>query len=460
MHWADPSSPLCLQSPRSSYCTNKMRVALMVLLVALVGVSLGKLAPLEKPYKILMLLPAGSRSHKVFFMSVADALAERGHKVVMLSGYPASSKNPNVLEINHGLKEFDVKNMNLFDFRNDPTGGFSILVDILPAMAKKLYKIPQVMDLYHKRKTFDLIIVDQLMNEMIYPFVHELTYMTIAAFGMDACHSAVLGNVQNPAYVSGMLEEYPSPLSLKHRFLNLMQHILMPFYCWRHWSVVPKIQKERNQSLTLINSHFSIDVAVPLLPSQVAVGAIHCRPANPFRRWELEAWISGAGPEGVVYFSLGTVASRSPQRKCLVFITTEVFSAPKSPLYHATPVVALPIFADQPKNAMTIQKRGVGVVLVWEELYKRNAEQVRNTVRDTAGHTKERAVYWTEYVVRHQGAPALRSPAAKLSWVEFLLLDVLLVLHVVVYVAFCVLSRVVRAVKGRLFPGSSKKKRD
>lgn len=56
--------------------------------------------------------------------------------------------------------------MNLFDFRNDPTGGFSILVDILPAMAKKLYKIPQVMDLYHKRKTFDLIIVDQLMNEV------------------------------------------------------------------------------------------------------------------------------------------------------------------------------------------------------------------------------------------------------------------------------------------------------
>lgn len=40
------------------------------------------------------------------------------------------------------------------------------MVDILPAMAKKLYKVPQVMDLYHKRKTFDLIIVDQLMNEV------------------------------------------------------------------------------------------------------------------------------------------------------------------------------------------------------------------------------------------------------------------------------------------------------
>ncbi|XP_063593601.1 UDP-glycosyltransferase UGT5-like isoform X1 [Penaeus indicus] len=515
-----------------------MRVALTFLLVALTGVSLGKLGPLERPYKILMLLPAGSKSHKHFFMSIADALAERGHRVVMLSGYPASSQNPNILEINHGLKDFDVENMNLFDFLNDPSGGFSILLDMLPPMAKKLYNIPEVMELYHKRKTFDLIIVDQLMNEMVYPFVHELTYMTIVAYGMDVCHSAVLGNVQNPAYVSGPLQEYPSPLSLKHRLLNLLQHILMPFY-WRHWGAVPKMQKEisaifpdlpplldieRNQSLTLINSHFSINMAVPLLPSQVAVGAVHCRPAKPLPK-ELESWISGAGPEGVVYFSLGTVARGTsmpvvyrdmfveafkrlkqrviwkydvelegisdnvlrqkwlPQQDILghpnvkVFISHGGLLSTQEALYHATPVVALPIFADQPKNALTIQKQGVGVTLVWEELsvdlifdsiqevlnnpkYKRNAEQVKNTLRDQPDTPKERAVFWTEYVVRHQGAPRLRSPAAKLSWVEFLMLDVLLVIHVVAYVAFCVLSRIMRALKGKLFPRNVKKKRD
>nr|XP_027223434.1 UDP-glucuronosyltransferase 2B14-like [Penaeus vannamei] len=513
-----------------------MRLALIFLL-ALAGAALGKLAPLERPYKILMLLPVGTKSHKNFFTSVADALGERGHKVVMLSSYPASSKNPNVTEIDHGLRDFDVENMNLFEARDDPTGGFSLLEDILPAMAKKLYKIPVVTELYDKRKMYDLIIVDHMMNEMIYPFVHERTYMTIAAFGMDACHSAVLGNVQNPAYVSGMLEEYPSPLGLKHRFLNLMQHILMPFYL-RHWSLVPKIQKEisdifpdlpplldieRNQSLTLINSHFSMEVAVPLLPSQVEVGAIHCRPAKPLPK-DLESWISGAGPEGVVYFSLGTVARGTtmpvvyrdmfveafkrlkqrviwkfeeklegvsdnvliqkwlPQQDILghpnvkVFITHGGLLSTQESLYHATPVVALPIFADQPKNAMAIQKHGLGVVLVWEELsvdlivnsiqevmnnpkYKRNAEEVMSVVRDQPETPRERAVFWTEYVVRHQGAPRLRSPAAKLSWVEFLMLDVLLVLHVVVYVAFCVLSRVVRAVKGKLFPGKAKKRK-
>jgi glucuronosyltransferase len=40
----------------------------------------------------------------------------------------------------------------------------------------------------------------------------------------------------------------------------------------------------------------------------------------------------------------------------------------------------------------------------------------------------ERAVYWTEYVIRHKGAPHLRSAAADLSWYQYLLLDVMLVL--------------------------------
>ena len=42
----------------------------------------------------------------------------------------------------------------------------------------------------------------------------------------------------------------------------------------------PLLEIERNQSLTLMNSHFSMFTPVPLLPSQVEVGAMHCRPAK------------------------------------------------------------------------------------------------------------------------------------------------------------------------------------
>lgn len=41
------------------------------------------------------------------------------------------------------------------------------------------------------------------------------------------------------------------------------------------------LEIERNQSLTLMNSHFSLDTPLPLLPGQVEIGGMHCRPGKP-----------------------------------------------------------------------------------------------------------------------------------------------------------------------------------
>ncbi|KAK8749792.1 hypothetical protein OTU49_015544, partial [Cherax quadricarinatus] len=128
-----------------------------------------------------------------------------------------------------------------------------------------------------------------------YPFLHEVPFITLSTSGMEPRQSAVLGNVLNPAYVPNFLEDYPRPMSLWHRFHNALVHIGFALY-WRKWTIVPLIQKEisaqfpelpllldleRNVSLSLLNSHFSMNTPLPLLPSQVEVGAMHCRPANP-----------------------------------------------------------------------------------------------------------------------------------------------------------------------------------
>lgn len=84
---------------------------------------------------------------------------------------------------------------------------------------------------------------------------------------------------------------------------------------------------------------------------------------------------------------------------------------------------------------------------------------MRAPLRDQPESPKDRAVFWTEYVIRHKGAPRLRSPAATLSWVEFLMLDVLLALHVAVVVAVYVLRRLVGAVCSRVFGSRSTGKR-
>ena len=45
------------------------------------GVVGGNLLPPERSYKILMLLPTGTTSHRNVFMPLADALSDRGHEV-------------------------------------------------------------------------------------------------------------------------------------------------------------------------------------------------------------------------------------------------------------------------------------------------------------------------------------------------------------------------------------------
>ena len=82
------------------------------------------------------------------------------------------------------------------------------------------------------------------------------------------------------------------------------------------------------------------------------------------------------------------------------------------------------------------------------------------SLRDQLTTPQERAVFWTEYVIRHQGAPQLRCPAAQLSWVEFLLLDVVGILLLAMLVLMFLLRRLLRAVFAAFFGGHSKKKKE
>ncbi|XP_064113060.1 UDP-glycosyltransferase UGT5-like isoform X2 [Macrobrachium nipponense] len=280
------------RQPFTALQLQKMRSLLFLLLV--LRWTSGELPPPERSYKILMVLPVSSHSHRNVFLPLAKALAERGHKIEMLSNTNKPIVHPGIHEIAHNLPEFDVSTLNLFDTRKEPEGSFYLFIDAMPKFARKIYHLPQVKELYARRKEFDLVIADHMFNEVVYPFAYELPFMTIATPGMDYRQSAVLGNVLNPAYVPNFL--LPTSLdTVFGRLKNTFLHIFTAIH-WRLWKIVPSVQKEisaqfpdlpplldieRNQSLTLLNSHFSMDMPVPLLPSQIEVGGLHCRPAKP-----------------------------------------------------------------------------------------------------------------------------------------------------------------------------------
>ena len=60
--------------------------------------------------------------------------------------------------------------------------------------------------------------------------------------------------------------------------------------------------------------------------------------------------------------------------------------------------------------------------------YRQNAQKLSRQFRDRPQAPLETAIFWTEYVIRHGGAPHLRSAALDLTWYQYLLLDVIAVI--------------------------------
>jgi len=54
-------------------------------------------------------------------------------------------------------------------------------------------------------------------------------------------------------------------------------------------------------------------------------------------------------------------------------------------------------------------------------------KKVLELMRDQADHPLDRATYWIEYGIRHNGAPHLRTASRKLSIIQIGLVDITLV---------------------------------
>jgi glucuronosyltransferase len=65
-------------------------------------------------------------------------------------------------------------------------------------------------------------------------------------------------------------------------------------------------------------------------------------------------------------------------------------------------------------------------------------------------------VYWTEYVIRHKGAPHMRSAALDLTWYQYFLLDVFAVLALILGSFFLIAFLLLKALLTRMCGGKCK----
>ena len=244
----------------------------------------------------------------------------------------------------------------------------------------------------------------------------------------------------------------------------------------------------KNISLVFINQHFTSSSIKPSMANIIEIGGIHMQEKKPLPKdiqdyldsadegvvyfsmgsiiqatdWPVEkreAFIGAFGklkqkvlwkyenetlpdnPNNVM------IGSWLPQRDILahpnvkVFITHGGLLGTTEALVEGVPVIGIPIYGDQQLNIQKAAAAGYGVVLdfntINEESITNSLNKVLNnpSIASTAKSLSKRysdrpmtpqktAVYWTEYVIRHNGAPHLKSMALDLSFIKLHLIDV------------------------------------
>jgi len=80
--------------------------------------------------------------------------------------------------------------------------------------------------------------------------------------------------------------------------------------------------------------------------------------------------------------------------------------------------------------------------------------------KDEPERSLNRAVWWTEYVIRHNGAKHLRSAALDLAWYQYFLLDVaaflILLAAITVLVSYLILKNIYLYLSAQLYKVKSK----
>ncbi|KAH8238008.1 hypothetical protein KR032_010867, partial [Drosophila birchii] len=129
--------------------------------------------------------------------------------------------------------------------------------------------------------------------------------------------------------------------------------------------------------------------------------------------------------------------------------------------YHGVPMLALPVFGDQPTNAQAMVKQGFGLsqsLLTLEEQsfhegiqevlenpkYANAARSFSRLYRDRPMSARETLIYWVEYVIRHHGAAHLQSPVVHMSYIAANNLDIYALIVIAIAVIFNILKLIFR----------------
>lgn len=252
--------------------------------------------------KILGLMSTPSPSHHIWNRALMLALAARGHQVTVLSPNPEKQPVANhtdiVIEKAYERLEdsnYNYEAMSTMTFIENARIWFLWGQDACEfGMSTK--GVQKLMSLQGKEK-FDLIIIDITLEECFLGFVPMFGYppvIAITAYVSPPWYNTMVGNPQILSFTSMQTLPFTDHMTFGQRMVNFLLHNYMLYYRnFHHLPAMDNIAKkyfgnsaplpseiERNVSLVMVNTHFSMDYPLPLVPAMIPVGGMHITPGK------------------------------------------------------------------------------------------------------------------------------------------------------------------------------------
>jgi glucuronosyltransferase len=250
-------------------------------------------------------------------------------------------------------------------------------------------------------------------------------------------------------------------------------------------------------SMWLIRTDFSFEYPRPMMPNMEFIGGFHCKEAKTIGNDRVRRFVEEA-TDGLVIFSMGSMVSEMSDEKANMVAETFAKLAPLRVLwrynekrrpkklgsntliqdwipqndvmghnntklfithggtnglyeaiFHAVPMLGLPLLVDQYDNMLRITDRGAGKTLDITDLeqsvfrdsikeiisnpsYKEAVSNMSRLHRLKQNHPLDVAIYHIEYVIETDGAHNLRAQSHNLVWYQYFMLDSILLIFTTV----------------------------
>ncbi|KAM3961543.1 UDP-glycosyltransferase UGT5-like [Aphomia sociella] len=362
-----------------------------------------------------------------------------------------------------------------------------------------------VQHLWKTKTNFDLVVTEQFNSDCYLGLAHKLEapVVGITSHKIMPWHMRRFGIRYNPSYTAFSFLEGGTKPTLYQRIERVIFHnyfhILYKYFCQKideqtllqYFDDVPPLEElSRDIKLLLVYQNFAM-MGTHIFPTNVIeIGGLHVPEAKPLSD-DIRKFIEES-EHGVIYISFGSLlrAATAPLDKLQAIIDAlsllpqrviwkwEKESLPGNPkniylskwlpqndilahpnvlafyshcgllgtteaIHHGVPIVAMPIFGDQPANAAAVEESGFGVQIQLNELtkekllekfkivldhkFRENVKQLSKIWHDRPMSPMDTAIFWTEFAARNANL-TLRSPAVDVPYYQYYCLDVLTVL--------------------------------